>query len=152
MTTTALLPTTKSFIVEVDYGLPLEDRRDNFDQWDSCITAANFPEDISGCYLDELFIVHFDRPMKGNEVLAEFDLMDLRPGSPVELADLFIGAVDQSFFRKELSIMALGTVWTFPLGVYRVARLWGAPGYWRLGLAWFNDQRNHKDGFLAARK
>ncbi len=115
------------------------------------ITAEHFPVSGTGTAELEAILVHFDRVMSHDVVLAEFDRMGLRLGDLPELL-----AFDQQHSDGEVPrhfpIVECASVWAPRDGNRHVAYIYEHAGGRYLNLNWVERGWNDDDRFLAFRK
>jgi hypothetical protein len=142
---------TNTYLVVVDYGKTLAEmaRAGEYNYANENITADNFPVKGSGQVPLEIVLVHYAKDMESEDVLADLDKMGLRAARIEEL--LAFGATHKDV-QRQFPIIALGSVWTRPLGNRDVPYL----GHWfderGLDLDIFGNRWNDHCRFAAVRK
>ena len=112
----------KNYPVVIDYSDSFQQRLDagRYDWKNSDITEKHFPVKGEGRIQIDLDLMHFDRRMKTENVLAAIEAQGYRPATIEEL--LAFGAT-YSELQREFPIVALGAVWQRGHGDRRVATL-----------------------------
>ena len=142
--------TVNGYPVTVDYRQSLKDmiQAGRYDYANSDITEKHFPV-ASGPAELSIELVHFDRVMSSEDVLAEFDRRGLRPATLPEL--LAFGKAYPEV-QLEFPVVALASVWR-SWGVGRlVPFLWSNADERGLGLDWLVDRWGPHYRFAAVRK
>lgn len=139
------------FIVTVDYALSLAAMiaAGKYDWANEDIAQRNFPLRGEGKVEVGLRLVHLDREMSTEAVLAELDQRGLRPATLAEL--LAFGAKYPEEQRK-YPIVALGSVWACPRGGRFVPCLYRDGSERDLRLRYDDDVWRESYRFLAASK
>lgn len=139
------------FMVTVDYSrnLPEMTKAGRYDFASEYITAENFPVIGEGKAELEIVLVHFDREMESDDVLAEFEKLGLRA---ITLPELLAFGETHPEVQREFPIVALGSVWADPNGDRRVPYLGRWYGLRRLRLYWFESGWRDGCRFGAVRK
>jgi hypothetical protein len=140
-----------SYPITINYDLRLERMIEDghYDWKNSDIKAKNFPVDGKGTSAVNIELVHFNRTMHSDEVLAELDKMGLRPATLPEL--LAFGAKYPEK-QREFPIVALGSVWRYLDGHRFVACLCGGGSERYLDLIWLECRWCADCRFAAVRK
>lgn len=140
-----------TYPVTVDYGKSLREMiaAGQYDFQNGDITAKHFPITGTGQVEVELHLVHLNRVVSTDTVLAELDRRNLRPATIAEL--LALGAKYPNL-QKEFPVVALGSVWRDLLGYRRVAYLDDWRGERKLYLNWHDDDWYGHFRFLAVSK
>lgn len=101
--------------VMVNYNLSVKKaiKAGNYDWTNDDITSENFPTKRSGEAEVDIELVHFNRDMSTEEVLAEFDKRGLEPA---ELHELLKIGEKYPNLQREFPIVALGSVRRSPYG------------------------------------
>lgn len=103
------------YSLTVDYSCSIEDavKAGNYDWKNRDINSRNFPTKKSGIAEVDVELLHFNRDMSMEEVLAELDKRGLRPAELHELLKL-----EEKFpnLQRKFPIIALGSVWRSPGG------------------------------------
>lgn len=140
-----------SYSLTLDYGKNLKKMiaAGKYDWVNDNITQENFP--IKGEEKQDVgvVLVHFGKRMSSEEVLAEFEKMNLDPPNLETL--LALGAA-QPELQREFPIVALNPVWAYPSGGRYVAYLDGDGGGRGLDLFYFDGAWRGDFRFLALRK
>ena len=118
MTTTTNVSVT-TFPLTIDYRKPLAEmvRAGRYRYVNPDINPAHFPIEGDGEVQTEVILVHFDRYIESDDVIAELDEQGLVPAKIEHL--LTLGGQHPDL-QRQYSIVCLGSVWTGPLGVRRV--------------------------------
>lgn len=104
--------TTKTFKVHLNYKVPVEEKRHGLYYINPNLTIENFPELATGELENEAVLVNFGEYLKSEEVLRTLEQMQVRPGTPSELADLHLSnPAPKLEIERCLPVSALGTVW-----------------------------------------
>ncbi|MBI3825640.1 MAG: hypothetical protein HY294_06580 [Candidatus Rokubacteria bacterium] len=142
--------TRTAFPVTVDYHWSLDAmiKAGRYGWVNLDITAEHFPVKPGPAEVS-IELVHFDRVMSSDDVLAEFDRRGLRPATLPEL--LSFGAKYPEK-QREFPIVALASVWRFWYGFRGVPFLWGLAGGRDLSLIWLDDWWIAHFRFAAVRK
>ena len=131
--------------ITVDYSLSLAEMiaAGNYGYVNPNVVAANFLLTGSGAVDTKVILVHFNRYIGSDEVIAELSKSDLAPAS-IEHATAF--AVQHPDVLRVFPIVFLGSVWASPDGRRRIPyiRDWGGGrglglGDWNVG--WFRRYR-----------
>ncbi len=96
-----------------------------------------------------LKLVHFNKVMTSDQVLAELKKQGLRPATLPELLAFGAAYPDK---QREFPIVALGSVWRGPSGDRSVPGLWGCAGGRGLDLGWFGGDWGGYYRFLVVRE
>jgi hypothetical protein len=156
-TTQAMLET---FVLNIDYSRPLAEvvAAGNYSYASSNITEENFPTDKgdpevvgnpTGVNVTQAVLVHLDRVVDSDDVLAELERQGLRPGTMFELA--YFGEQHPDI-QRQFPVVALGSVWTSPSGDRDVGYLWEDDDDRELSLDWYGNRWYAYYRFLAFRK
>jgi hypothetical protein len=139
-----------AFPTRVDYGKSLAAmiQAGRYDYANSDITEKHFPV-ASGPTEVSIELVHFDRVMTSDEILAELDRKGLRPAT---LPELLAFGVKYSEKQREFPIVALGSVWRGWVDLRHVPYLWGDAGLRNLDLDWLGNWWDVHSRFAAVRK
>jgi len=145
------------FKVVVDYGQPLDEMiaAGKYDGYiNSDITEKHFPIPKIPAGLPakvklNLELVHFNKVMTSDQVLAELKKQGLRPATLPELLAFGAAYPDK---QRESPIVALGSVWRLPDGYRYVPCLWSFADERDLNLSWFGDGWNEFYRFLVVRE
>jgi hypothetical protein len=142
--------TVNGYPVTVDYRQSLKAmiQVGRYDWVNSDITEKHFPitpgpKDVS------IELVHFDRVMSSDDVLAELDCRGLRPAT---LAELLAFGAKYPEKQREFPVVALASVWRCSGGFRRVPFLWSDAGERSLGLGWLAFWWSALCRFAAVRK
>lgn len=137
--------------VTVDYGMTLEQMiaAGRYDSQNGDITAEHFPLQGTGKVEVELHLVHLNKVVSTEEVLAELDRRNLRPAKIEEI--LALGAKYPNL-QKEFPVVALGSVWQRSHGDRYVACLGRWLGERCLDLGWFGSDWDGHFRFAAVSK
>lgn len=137
--------------IAIDYGKSVEElvRAGRYDYANSDVTAKNFPPQGKGTAQLDAVLVHLNRYVESEEVLAELEKVGLRAGT---LQELLAFGVQYPNVQREYPIVALGSVWRDPYGDRYVPYLWGRGSERHLDLRWFDYSWGDHDRFLAFRK
>ena len=140
-----------NYDVQVDYDLTVAKavKAGKYDWSNSDITAEHFPTKRSGKATVTLELVHFDKTMSSDNVLAELDAQGLRPAELREL--LALGAAYPEL-QREFPIIELESVWQNPDGDRNVAYLFRNGSKRSLDLHWFDIGWDENCRFAAVRK
>jgi hypothetical protein len=121
----------------------------NYNWVDKNIASANFPAQRSGKMDIEIEFIHFERVMRTEEALAEFDRRGYRAA---EIRELLVFIEQYPNFQRDFPIAALGSIWRNPTGESYCAWLTG-DGFQRLlGLYWIDAVWHANCRFAAVRK
>jgi hypothetical protein len=127
------------YSVLVNYDRSVEEgiRAGHYDWSNSNITSSNFPSTRKGAVGENIHLVHFNKVMSTDAVLAELDKMGLRPA---ELQHSLAFGEKYPEVQREFPVIFLGSVWRSPNGDRHCPYLGrGGAGRW-LGLRWlFRD-------------
>ncbi len=142
--------TVNGYLVTVDYRQSLKAmiQAGHYDWVNSDITEKHFPV-ASGPTEVSIELIHFDRAMTSEEVLAELDRRGLRPATLPEL--LAFGAKYPQK-QREFPIVALASVWRYWVGGRRVPYLWSNAVERSLDLDWLDLRWGAHCRFAAVRK
>ncbi len=147
------LKDANTFSITVNYDLPMGEAVETgkYDWKNDNITSENFPSTRTGMADIEFTFIHFDRLMKFEEVIKEFDRQGLRAAELLEL--LAFGAKYPNEQLHRFPIVALGSRWLSPDG-HRYAAPCLAKGYDKRGLdlLWFVGSWGSGCQFAAVRK
>lgn len=133
----AIAPAVSIFPVTVDHTLSRKEMisAGSYDSVNSDITEKHFARDKKeGKEKVDPELIHLDKQMSSEAVLAELKHRGYRPATLSEL--LAFGSTYKNEQRK-YPIVALGSVWRYWSGDRRVPCLWGDAGRRGLGLDWF---------------
>lgn len=138
------------FAITVDYRQSLEKmvKSGHYDWTNNDINSKNFPIQKGETVEIETQLVHFDKNMGSDAVIAELDKMGLRPAT---IAELLVFGAKYPDKQKEFPIVALGSV-SMVHGDRGVACLDFSDGERDLSLHWFGIDWNAFYRFLAVRK
>lgn len=141
---------SETFPVVIDYEKSLQAmiRAGRYDWTNSDITEKHFPV-ASGPIEISMELVHFDRAMTSEEVLAELDRKGLRPATLPEL--LAFGAKYPEK-QREFPVVALASVWRNWVAGRRVPYLWSLADGRGLDLDWLDSGWDEHYRFAAVRK
>lgn len=130
-------PALSEFTVQVDYGKTVEQMVavGAYDWKNMDITAANFPVNKRQSGGVVVCLIHFDKGMGSDEVIAELDAMGLRPAELPEL--LALGACCPNL-QREYPIVALGSFWQRRVGRRYVPCLYRNGSDRDLDLYWYD--------------
>lgn len=112
-------------------------------------TTEHFPTDPAERVETELVLVHLDRAATTDEVLAEFDRLDL---VPAVIPETLAFGEHHPDVQREFPVVGLGSVWPGPDGDRRVVCLWSGADGRCLYLRWYGRQWPPGGRFLGARK
>jgi hypothetical protein len=138
------------FPITVDYRKSLDAMVEagRYDWVDSDITEKHFP--VKPGHADvSIELVHFDRVMETDDVLAELDRRGLRPATLPEL--LAFGAKYPEK-QREFPVVALASVWRNLHGGRYAPCLWGFAEERSLSLRWLDGGWGARYRFAAVRK
>jgi hypothetical protein len=150
-----------AFTLSVYYSRPLAEvvAAGNYNYANPNITVENFPADkgdpetisdtVGVNVTQQAVLVHLDRPIKSEDVLAELERRGLRPDSMFELAHFGEQHPD---IQRQFPVVALGSVWKSPDRCRSVGCLWGNGDDRRLDLGWLDVRWRARCRFLASRK
>lgn len=135
----------------VDYNMSLADiiKVGKYDWVNDDITAKNFPITGSGKVEVSLELVHLNKSVSTEDVLAHMEANGLRPATLVEL--LAFGAKYPEL-QREFPICALGSSWVLRDGSRYVPYLGRDDSKRFLNLRWFDYDWDGYGRFLAVRK
>ena len=139
------------YSVAVDYGKSVEEMvsSGNYDWKNDDINSRNFPVKGEGMVNVNLELVHLDKSVGSEEVLAYLEANGMRPATVEEL--LAFGATYPEI-QREFPIICLGSSWVDPDGGRVVPYLSGSGSRRGLSLYWFGDDWRGRCRFLAVRK
>jgi hypothetical protein len=142
---------SSKFTVSVDYGKTVEEMvaAGRYDWHNDNITTKNFPVSGTGVVTVDLELVHLNKAVSSEEVLAHLEANGLRPATIEEL--LAFGAIYPEIQRK-FPIVCLGSFWVDPSGIHVVPYLGKGGSNRRLNLLWFVSVWGDYCRFLAVRK
>ena len=120
-----------------------------YDWVNSNITEKHFPIQGNGKITKELHLIHFNKVMSSEGVLAEFERLGL---APAKIEDLLVFGVVLFNLQRQFPIVALGSVWRHSDGGRGVPCLSGRSGDRDLGLGWLGDGWDERYRFLAVSK
>jgi hypothetical protein len=152
-------PESKSFPLSIDYSKSLAESvtAGHYDFANLNITEENFPttmgdpeivDNPTGLHVVEADLVHLDCFVGSYGVLREMECLGLRPGTMRELTAFG----EHSDIQRQYLIVALGSVWTNPIGDRVVGCLWEDAVSRGLRLSKFDDGWRAGARFLAFRK
>jgi len=139
------------YAISANYDLSVEKavKAGKYDWSNSDITTKHFPSSRKGAAELEITLVHFDREIDSDEAIRELDKMGLRP---VELPELLALGAKYPDVQREFPVIALGSVWQYPLDYRFVPYLSESSGRRGLGLDWFGHRWHRRCRFAAVRK
>lgn len=156
-----LIVGTKQFVDNlfsaiVDYSRSLEDMitAGQYTWVNDDITEKHFPIPKPPVGLPtkaeiKLELIHFNKVMTSDKVLAELKKQGLRPAT---LPELLAFGEKYPEKQREFTIVALCSVWRSFDGGRRVPCLWGGSDWRRLSLSWGDDDWHDYYRFLAVRE
>jgi len=136
-------------IVNYDRSVEKAIKAGRYDWTNDNITSKNFPTKRSETAEIDIELIHFNRDMSTDEVLAELDKKGLRPA---ELHELLALGEKHPDLQREFPIIALGSVWRRSSG-FRSCPCLSKDGSERdLDLGWFGHEWDARCRFAALRK
>jgi hypothetical protein len=144
-------PWANSFAVTVDYDRSIEEMvaSGKYDSTNTDITAKNFPVDGKGTSAVNIELVHFNRTMESDEVRQKLAKQGLRLAT---LPELLAFAATYPEKQRELTVVALGSVWRSWNDRRYVAILYSNADGRSLSLHWYEDRWSGSYRFAAVRK
>ncbi|KKU94875.1 MAG: hypothetical protein UY24_C0007G0001 [Parcubacteria group bacterium GW2011_GWA1_48_11b] len=140
------------YLLSVDYGRSVEDgvRAGRYDWANSDINSRNFPTERKGVAEVVVELIHYNKTMTSEQVLADFKERGLKP-APLEVG-LALG-IEKPNLQREFPIVLLGSGWRSGDGRRFVPCLsgWGNDGR-GLGLGCFESDWSEFYRFLAVRE
>ena len=139
------------YILTVDYGMKVEEavNRGHYDYANPSITSQNFSTKQKGKVELVVELIHFDSLISSAEALKELDRMGYRPA---DLHELLAFGENYPDVQRELSVVALGSVWMHSYGHRDVPVLLDHAGHRRVNLYWFGLNWAQSWRFAACRK
>jgi hypothetical protein len=141
----------KTFPVTIDYGKTLEEMvvAGHYDRSNDDINSQNFPVAGSGVVTIDLELVHLDKAVSTEAVLAHMDANGLRPA---RIEELLAFGVTYPGIQREFPLISLGSVWRSSHGFGPVPYLSGHGGGRYLHLQHYVKEWLNGCRFLAVRK
>jgi hypothetical protein len=141
----------KIFHLLVNYDRSVEEgiRAGHYDWSNSNITSSNFPSTRKGTAEEDVHLVHFDKVMSTDAVLAELDKMGLRPA---ELQHSLAFGEKYPEVQRKFPVVFLGSVWQDPYGTRYCPFLFRFDAERRLYLVWIVVDWHGGCRFAAVRK
>lgn len=144
-------PQKRNFDIVVDYDQSLKEmiKAGGYDYIDNDITAEHFPVEGEGEQKKTIILLHFNKIMTSDEVMAEMDKQGFRPA---KIEDLLVLGKTEPELQRQFLIVALGSVWRDLHNGRHVSYLhWSGLGRY-LNCHWFEDGWSASNRFVALRK
>lgn len=135
--------------VNYDQSVEKAIKAGRYDWTNNDITSKNFPTKRSGTAEVDIELIHFNRDMNTDEVLAELDKRGLRPAELHELLKLGEKYPD---LQREFPIIALGSVWQSSGGDRYCPCIYRDGSKLYLDLIWIGSRWGGRCHFAALRK
>ena len=144
-------PAAGVYPVVIDYGKTVEQmKKDGRYNWSNDnINSRNFTVSGTGVVTANLELVHLNRVVSSEDVLAYMESNGLRAATVEEL--LMFG-VTYPDIQRDFPIICLGSSWVGPDGSRLVPYLFRGGSVRKLDLGWFGDGWGAGCRFLAVRK
>ena len=120
-----------------------------YDWSNSDINSSNFPSNRKGKTEEDIYLIHFDKVMSTDTVLAELDKMGLRSAGIQHALAFGEKYLD---VQREFPIIFLASVWQYPSGSRRCPVLIGSDVRRDLHLHWLDVVWGGGDRFAAVSK
>lgn len=143
---------TEDLTVNARYDLSIEKlvEASKLDYVNSDFTGAHFKEKARPAEKNKKFVLlHLNRNVSTETVLAVMKQMKLKPGTAKELVSV---SIDHPDLQRKFPIVANGSVWRRWRGGRRVPYLWGYSGGRDLDLDWYGGGWGDYCRFLALRE